>query len=180
MATATNRWADQSASPGAQWSASPPADADRKASSIATYERLSGLAWIGIGVVQVLLVYTILAGIWNIVAGISRLRIAPAIERRHWSVPDAFSGVGQLLIIGAINLFFGAAFGVIMVVVVDFIIRQYVLDNRHIFTGGVAAPAGAGGPGNPAGASPGTPGTVAAGQPTSPGWSSTEWPPPSS
>ena len=108
-------------------------EADRKARSIATYERASGIAWILIGVLQIAMVITILAGVWNIIAGVSRLRLAPAIERRHHSVPTAFDGVGMLITIGLINLFFGAFFGVVMVAV-DFVIRQIVLDNRDIFT----------------------------------------------
>jgi hypothetical protein len=39
----------------------------------------------------------------------------------------------MLVTIGLINLFFGAFFGVVMVAV-DFVIRQIVLDNRDIFT----------------------------------------------
>jgi ABC-type uncharacterized transport system permease subunit len=108
-------------------------EADRKARSIATYERASGIAWILIGVLQIAMVITILAGVWNIIAGVSRLRLAPAIERRHYSVPTAFDGIGMLVTIGLINLFFGAFFGVVMVAV-DFVIRQIVLDNRDIFT----------------------------------------------
>lgn len=108
------------------------AQADAKARSIATYERVSGVLWIVIGVLQVASVVLIIAGAWNIFAGITRLSAAPAIERREARVPAMFQGVVGLVLIGLVNLFFGAVFGVVMVVV-DFVIRQQVLDNRRIF-----------------------------------------------
>lgn len=106
--------------------------ADAKASGIATYERISGVLWIVIGIFQIFSVVLIIAGIWNIIAGISRLGVAPAIQRREARVPAMFEGVLGLVLIGLVNLFFGAAFGVLMVAV-DFVIRQQVLNNRHIF-----------------------------------------------
>jgi hypothetical protein len=108
------------------------ASADALAGRIATYERVSGVLWIVLGVLQVLSVALIIAGAWNIIAGTSRLGIAPAIARRESGVPQAFAGVAGLVIIGLVNLFFGAAFGLIMVAV-DFYVRQRVLDNAHVF-----------------------------------------------
>lgn len=109
------------------------AAADSTARGIATYERVSGVVWIVLGVVQMLSIVLIIAGIWNILAGISRLGVAPRIERRDAAVPQLFEGVVGLVLIGLVNLFFGAFIGVVMVGV-DFYVRQRVLDNRHIFT----------------------------------------------
>lgn len=122
--------------PNDSWSASDPSAelrADQTASGIASYERVSGVLWIVLGVFQIFSVVLIIAGVWNVFAGITRLGYAPRIERRESGVPAAFSGVTGLIVIGLINLFFGAVFGLVMVAV-DFYIRQRVLDNRHIFT----------------------------------------------
>lgn len=109
------------------------ARADETARSIATYERVSGVLWIVLGIVQVFSLVLIIAGVWNIIAGASRLGVAPAIQRREARVPHMFNGIAGLIIIGLVNLFFGAVFGLVMVAV-DFYVRQRVLDNRAIFT----------------------------------------------
>ena len=131
------------AAPAPAWSTapawpSPPAfgdeaPADPLARGIATYERVSGALWILLGIVQLFSVVLIVAGVWNIVAGISRLAGAGRIERREARVPSMFQGVGGLVLIALVNLFFGAVLGVLLVAV-DFYVRQRVLDNRHIFT----------------------------------------------
>lgn len=107
--------------------------ADRLAGGIATYERVSGALWIVLGLVQILSVVLIVAGVWNIIVGISRLAGAGRIQRREAGVPKMFEGIVGLILIGLVNLFFGAVVGVLLVGV-DFYVRQRVLDNRHIFT----------------------------------------------
>lgn len=109
------------------------ARADDMARSIATYERISGVLWIVLGLVQVFSLVLIIAGVWNIIAGASRLGAAPAIARREARVPQMFQGITGLVVIGLVNLFFGAVFGLVMVAV-DFYVRARVLDNRAIFT----------------------------------------------
>ena len=99
---------------------------------IADYERVSGILWIVIGVFQCLTLIGIIAGIWNIFAGISRIRIVPTILQRDPRVPAAFEGIGQLIVIGIINLMLGGVVGVLFVIF-DFVIRDMVLRNRHLF-----------------------------------------------
>lgn len=99
---------------------------------IVDYERISGILWIGIGIIQILLIYTIIAGIWNIFAGISRIRMVRQIKKRDINVPAQFEGIAQLVIIGLINLFVGGLVGLVFVAL-DFFIRDKVLSNRQLF-----------------------------------------------
>lgn len=99
---------------------------------IASYERFSGIAWIVIGAFQCIAVVSIIAGIWNIFAGISAIKSVPLILSRDSRVPAMYEGVGQLIIIGLINLFLGGGIGILFVIF-DFIIRNMVLKNRHLF-----------------------------------------------
>jgi hypothetical protein len=99
---------------------------------IADYERVSGILWLILGIVQVLMIVTIIVGIWNIVAAASRLNMRPMILARDARVPAAYEGVAQLIIIGILNLLLGGVIGVLFVVF-DFIIRDMVLGNRHLF-----------------------------------------------
>ncbi len=111
-------------------------------SRIATYERASGWAWLTLGIIQVLTVIGIIAGAWNIYAGISRIRIAPRIQRREASIPRAFEPWTMYVVIGVINLVFGGVIGLV-VVALDVFVRDQVLKHRHLFLTG--APQGLGG-----------------------------------
>jgi Protein of unknown function (DUF2510) len=104
---------------------------------IATYERVSGWLWIALGVLQTLSLFLIIAGVWNIVAGVSRLKMAPRVERREASVPPSFEGLAMLIVVGIINFLFGAVIGLILVGV-DLYVRDQILKNRHMFTSGPA------------------------------------------
>jgi hypothetical protein len=99
---------------------------------IADYERASGIMWIVLGSIQCITLVGIIAGIWNIVAGISRLRAVPMILQRDPRIPSMVEGIGQLIVIGLLNLLLGGVIGVIFVVL-DFYIRDVVLQNRHLF-----------------------------------------------
>lgn len=99
---------------------------------IADYERVSGILWIVIGAFQCLTLIGIIAGIWNIVAGISRIRAVPIILQRDPRIPAMFEGIGQLIVTGVINLLLGGVVGVFFVVF-DFVIRDMVLGNRELF-----------------------------------------------
>jgi uncharacterized membrane protein len=129
---AAGQWSTQGSLAPAYGYQFPDAAADSTAKGIATYERLSGVAWIVLGIFQILSVVLLIAGVWNIFAGITRLSAAPRIERREASVPLMFQGVAGLVVIGLVNLVFGAVIGIVMVAV-DLYVRQRVLDNRHIF-----------------------------------------------
>jgi len=99
---------------------------------IADYERISGILWIAVGVIQILLVFTIIAGVWNVFAGISRLNLVTKIKNRERIVIERFEALSGLVIIGVINLIFG---GILSVTIVgfDFFIRDKVLTNSRLF-----------------------------------------------
>lgn len=99
---------------------------------IAEYERISAIVWAVIAVVQILSVVAIVAGAWNLYAAWTRHRIVPHIQARNQAVPAAFESITGLVIIGLINLFLGGVIGVIGVVF-DFVVRDHVLKNRHLF-----------------------------------------------
>ena len=99
---------------------------------LADYERVSGILWILLAIIQICTIVGAIAGVWNIVAGASRLSLVKRIQRRDPSVPREFEGVASLVIIGIINLILGGVIGVI-VVGLDFYIRDKVLTNRHLF-----------------------------------------------
>ncbi len=100
---------------------------------LADYQRISGVLWIVLGIVQLLSVYGIIAGLWNIPVGIGQLRQATRIRARDETIPPAFEGVVGLVVIGVINLILGGVIGVI-VVGLDFWIRDRVLKHRALFT----------------------------------------------
>lgn len=99
---------------------------------IADYERISGYVWIVFGIIQILSLFGIVAGIWNIFAGRSRLKVAPHIMARNKAVPEVFDGIGSLVVIGIVNVLLGGVIGVVFVGF-DFFIRDKVLSNRRLF-----------------------------------------------
>lgn len=100
----------------------------------AGYERLSGWAWIVIGVIQVICLITIIAGAWNIYVGTTRLKMAQGIEARNPTVPAAFESLTGYVIIGILNLVLGGVLGLALLAV-DLYVRDQVLKNRNLFTG---------------------------------------------
>ena len=101
---------------------------------MADYEKVSAILWLVLAVVQIVSVFAIIAGVWNIFASISRFGMEKKIRKADPSVPTEYEGLAQLIIIGLINLFFGAAIGVAFVAA-DFYIRDQILKNRHVFDG---------------------------------------------
>lgn len=112
------------------------------------YTRWSGVGWIVLGALQVLSLWGIVAGAWNIYAGYTRIRAAKDIERRDPGVPDSVQGLGGYIIIGLINLFLGGVVGIVLVGV-DLFVRDQILKNANMF-----APANLG---QPSAAQPATP-----------------------
>ena len=101
---------------------------------LADYEKISGIVWIVIGILQICLIVTAIAGVWNIFAGITRLNASKLIAVRDPSVPEAFRSISPLVILGVVNLLLGAVFGIVMVAL-DFVIRDQILTNAHVFDG---------------------------------------------
>lgn len=105
---------------------------------IGDYARLSGWFWIVLGIVQCLTIFLFyffgpVVGIWNIIAGISRLKMVGLIQQRDASVPARYEGMTGLILIGIVNLILGGIIGVVFVML-DFLIRDKVLTNRNLFT----------------------------------------------
>jgi hypothetical protein len=100
---------------------------------IADYQRMSGIVWIVIGIIQLFAIVTALAGVWNIIAGTSRIRMVNRIRARDANIPPEFEGVTQLVVLGVINLLLGGFIATVFVAF-DFFIRDKILTNRHLFS----------------------------------------------
>lgn len=100
--------------------------------SLHNYERLSGIFWIVLGTFQCLTILGLIAGLWNIFAGISSCKMSSRILRRDKRVPKEYEDITSLIIIGVVNLIFGGVIGLLFVAF-DFHIRDRVLKNRHLF-----------------------------------------------
>jgi GYF domain 2 len=99
---------------------------------VADYERISGVLWILLGAIQILLIYTAIAGIWNIIAGFSRVNIVKRIKSRDATVPQEFDKISGLVIVAIINLLLGGFIGLLFVAF-DFYIRDKIMSNKHLF-----------------------------------------------
>lgn len=100
---------------------------------LSDYEKISGILWLALSIVQIISIFGIIAGVWNFFAALSRLGMSKKILSQDEDVPSHYEGISQLIIIGLINLFFGAAIGIIFVVF-DFFIREKILENRSLFS----------------------------------------------
>lgn len=97
------------------------------------YSHWSGVAWIVLGAVQILTLFGIIAGAWNVYAGYTRIRAAKDIERRDPNVPASVQSLAGYVIIGLINLFLGGVIGLVLVGV-DLFVRDQILKNTAVFT----------------------------------------------
>lgn len=100
---------------------------------LSDYEKISGVLWLVLSIIQIISIFGIIAGIWNFFAALSRLGMSKKILSQDEDVPTHYEGISQLIIIGLINLFFGAAIGIIFVIF-DFFIREKILENRSLFS----------------------------------------------
>lgn len=107
---------------------------------IAGYERVSAILWFCLGGMQLLAgaidgfkIALIVAGVWNIHAASTHLKLPDRIRARSPGIPAMYEKqVTQLIIIGVLNLVLGGVIGVAFVVF-DFIIRGIVLRHRALF-----------------------------------------------
>jgi Protein of unknown function (DUF2510) len=109
-----------------------PTDDETFVRQMSSYSHWSGVGWIMLGAFQILSLFGIIAGAWNIFAGISRIRFAGPIRERAPSVPQAVEGLAGYIIIGLINLFLGGVIGVVLVGV-DLLVRDRILKRRTLF-----------------------------------------------
>jgi hypothetical protein len=111
---------------------------------IAGYMRVSGILWLVLGIIQVvvgvgfafaagLTLTLVIVGVWNIVAATSRLNSVALIKARDSSVPASWEGIAGLVIVGVANLLIGGLVGVALVIF-DFVVRDHILKNRALFT----------------------------------------------
>ncbi|QCE33469.1 hypothetical protein FAI41_07720 [Acetobacteraceae bacterium] len=109
-------------------------DSENQIRRLSDYERFSAIFWIVLGIIQILCLVTFIAGIWNIFAGLARLKFIPEILSRNKNVPAAFEGLSGYIIIGLVNFIFGGAIGLVFVAF-DLYVRDQILSNRNLFDG---------------------------------------------
>lgn len=116
--------------------------------TIRKLEMASGIVWSIIAGVQILtavlclivpfltfsieMMALLIAGIWNILAALSRFNRVKQVQARRASVVKSYESVTPLVIIAVVNLVLGAVIGALWVII-DFILRDKVLRNRHLF-----------------------------------------------
>lgn len=113
--------------------ATAPTAAEQIAARIRKCEVISGILWLIIGIVQLILVWTAAAGVWNIFFSIMRLRSVKNIQAGNSELVQWYDGRKNWLIAFAIvNLVLGGVIGVFLVAF-DWWVRDYVLKNKAAF-----------------------------------------------
>lgn len=113
----------------------PVTDSEFVARKVRRCELFSGIAWLIIGVVQCIAVYTAAAGVWNIINAFIRLRSSRNVTSGNASVVTYFDERRVWLIVMAVvNLVLGGVLGVFLVAF-DWYVRDFVLRNRSAFEG---------------------------------------------
>lgn len=111
----------------------PEVNADEVARKVADYQKTSGILWIAIGVLQIISVFAVIAGVWNIVAGINGYKLSKKIKAHEaWVVPSFENSLNGIIIIAVVNLFLGGVIGIAFAAF-DYYIRDYVMKNRSAF-----------------------------------------------
>ncbi|WP_406832840.1 DUF5362 family protein [Pedococcus sp. KACC 23699] len=100
---------------------------------VSEYSRWSGVGWMILGALQVLSIFGIIAGVWNLIAGWSRISTAKDIAMRNPSIPARFRPVGGYVVIAVVNLFLGGFIGLALVGF-DLFVRDQILKNEGAFT----------------------------------------------
>jgi len=100
---------------------------------IADYERTATILWLILAILQIVFVISIIAGIWNIIAVMSRWDMSEKIKKRIFTIPKEYKNeVSGLIIMGVVNLLLGGIIGVALVGF-EFYIRNLVLENKRLF-----------------------------------------------
>ena len=107
-------------------------DKQYQANRLAGYERTSAILWIIISILQILSVYLIIAGIWNLFSAFSSFKLEKKILNRDADIPQVYESITELVIIAIVNVVFGGIIGVVLVGF-DFWIRQEILTHHDIF-----------------------------------------------
>lgn len=110
-----------------------PADPAGVATRVRRNEIIVNVAWLILGAIQVALLYTAAAGVWNIVNAILFLRNAKSIVAGNPGVVPYFdSRKTGLIITGVMNLVLGGVVGVVLVLYELYVCRV-VLNNAGAF-----------------------------------------------
>ena len=111
-----------------------PQDLQQVTKTLSDREKISAIIWIIIGALQCLSFVAVVAGGWNIYAGVSRLKQSNAVLQPWKGIVKSYEDSQTNIIIGlVINLFLGGVIGVIGSIFDLVAIRGYVLENRQVF-----------------------------------------------
>ncbi len=107
--------------------------------NIAQKEQIAGILWIVVAVIQIivgLFIYwvTLIIGVWNIIAGITRLTASRKIEERNNIVEEYEKSLTSTIIFIVINVLIGGVIGIVGAIC-DLVTRSYVLSNKDIING---------------------------------------------
>lgn len=112
-----------------------PVGADAVALKVRRCEIASNVAWLIVGIIQCVLVYTAAAGVWNVVNAIVALRNVKNITAHNPGVVPYFEGRKTwLIVLAVVNVVLGGVVGVVLVLF-DWFVRDFVLRNRSAFEG---------------------------------------------
>lgn len=107
------------------------ADKEQYYRKLSEYEKISGIIWLVIGIIQVCTIIGIICGIWNIIIAIQRLNYSKELLKKPTNVVKVFENqLTGLIIILVLNIFLGALIG-IAGAAFDFFVRDYVLSNKE-------------------------------------------------
>lgn len=108
---------------------------DAVALKVRRCEIASNVAWLIVGIIQCVLVYTAAAGVWNVVNAIVALRNVKNITAHNPGVVPYFEGRKTwLIVLAVVNVVLGGVVGVVLVLF-DWFVRDFVLRNRSAFEG---------------------------------------------
>lgn len=111
----------------------PLSGAEAVAAKVRRCEVASSVAWIVIGIVQCAMLYTTAAGVWNVVNAILALRNVKNITAHNPGVVPYFDQRKVwLIVLAVVNLVLGGVVGVVLVLL-EWLLRDYVLRNRSAF-----------------------------------------------
>ena len=106
---------------------------DAVARKVRRCEVASSVVWIVVGIVQCVMLYTAAAGIWNVVNAIVRLRnVKNVVSHNPQVVPYFEQRKVWLIVLAVVNIILGGVVGIVLVLI-DWFVRDYVLRNRSAF-----------------------------------------------
>lgn len=103
------------------------------AAEVSRREQISAIVWLILGILQVLTCVGILAGAWNIYSATTHFKASKNALNRQSTTPAIYdASTNNIVIALVINLVLGGVFGAAWCIY-DFMIRDYVMNNREAF-----------------------------------------------